>query len=68
MSSGFSTLSRKAGIGVPSTPLAMRVAMSVREAPPRNVHRLARLAGATGWPHSSLSSARDGPSARPSVP
>jgi hypothetical protein len=37
------------GIGVPSTPFAMRVAMSVREAPPRNVHRFARFAGAIGW-------------------
>ena len=68
MSSGFSTLSRNAGIGVPSTPVARRVAMSVRVLPPRNVQRLVRLAGAIGLPHSSFSSDRDGPSARPSVP
>ena len=42
--------------------------MSVWLAPPRKVHRLVRLAGATGKPHSSFSSGRDGPSARPSVP
>src|SRR5262249_40189316 len=35
---------------------------------PRNVQRLVRLAGAMGCPHSSLSSGRDGPSARPSAP
>src|SRR5206468_12012303 len=63
-----STASRKAGIGVPRTPLARRVAISVRLAPPRKVHRFVRFAGAIGFPHSSLSSARDGPSARPSVP
>src|SRR5215467_15016725 len=68
MSSGFSTESMNAGIGVPSTPVASRVAMSRREPPPRNVHRLVRLAGLIGWPHSSFSSERDGPSARPSVP
>jgi hypothetical protein len=68
MSSGFSTASRKAGMGVPRTPLASRVAISVRPPPPRNVHRLVRLAGAMGNPHSSFSSDRDGPSARPSVP
>jgi hypothetical protein len=68
MSSGFSTLSMKVGIGVPSTPTASRVTISVREWPPRKFQRLVRLAGAIGWPHSSFSSARDGPSARPSVP
>jgi hypothetical protein len=68
MSSGFSTESRNAGIGVPSTPLAIRVAISVRERPPRKFQRLVRFAGATGLPHSSFSSGRDGPSARPSVP
>src|SRR5439155_8883132 len=68
MSSGFSTLSMNVGIGVPRTPAASRVAISVRNAPPRNVHRLVRFAGAIGWPHSSFSSARDGPSPRPSVP
>src|SRR5262245_50117928 len=68
MSSGFSTLSMKVGIGVPSTPTVSRVAMSVRDAPPRKFQRLVRLAGAIGWPHSSFSSERDGPSARPSVP
>jgi hypothetical protein len=48
MSSGFSTLSMNAGIGVPRTPLVSRVAISVRDAPPRNVHRLVRFAGAIG--------------------
>src|SRR6185436_13290603 len=46
----------------------MRVAISVRLCPPRKFQRLVRLAGATGKPHSSFSSGRDGPSARPSVP
>ena len=36
--------------------------------PPRNVQRLVRFAGAIGCPHSSFSSAREGPSAAPSVP
>src|SRR3989442_4256539 len=68
MSSGFSTLSRKAGMGVPSTPAASRVAMAARLGPPRKVHRLVRFAGLMGCPHSSLSSGREGPSARPSAP
>src|SRR2546428_4704074 len=68
MSWGFSTLSMNVGMGVRSTPAPSRMAMSVRDAPPRKFQRLVRLAGAIGWPHSSFSSARDGPSARPSVP
>ena len=68
MSSGFSTLSRNVGIGVPRMPLARRVAMSVRLVPPRKVQAFVRFAGAIGVPHSSFSSERDGPSARPSVP
>src|SRR2546423_6267681 len=68
MSSGFSTLSMNDGIGVPRTPLASRVAMSVRDEPPRNVHRLVRFAGAIGCPQSSFSSGRDGPSPRPATP
>src|SRR5205823_1818165 len=56
------------GIGVPSTPVARRIAISVRPAPPRKVHRFVRFAGAIGLPQSSLSSGRDGPSARPAVP
>src|SRR5262249_9681513 len=68
MSSGFSTLSMNDGIGVPSTPAPSRMAMSVRDAPPLKFQRFVRLAGAIGWPHSSFSSARDGPSARPSAP
>src|SRR5262249_41256154 len=68
MSSGFSTLSMKVGIGVPSTPTASRVAVSGREAPPRKFQRLVRFAGAIGWPHPAFSSGRDGPSARPSAP
>src|SRR5262245_59297535 len=68
MSSGFSTLSMNVGIGVPSTPAVRRVAISARDAPPRKFQRLMRLAAAIGCPHSSFSSARDGPSARPSAP
>src|SRR5215831_5334896 len=68
MSSGFSTLSMKAGMGVPRTPVAMRVAISPRVAPPRKVQRLVRLAGLIGCPHSSFSSGREGPSARPWAP
>src|SRR5207245_6966210 len=68
MSSGFSTESMKVGIGVPRTPMARRVAISVRLPPPRNVHRLVRLAGLIGCPHSSFSSGIDGPSARPAAP
>src|SRR2546425_1274908 len=68
MSSGFSTLSMNDGIGVPRMPAPSRVAMSARLAPPRNVQRFVRFAGAMGWPHSSFSSGRDGPSPRPSLP
>ena len=67
-SSGFSTLSMNDGIGVPRTPTAIRLAMSVRDAPPRKDHGLVRLAGRIGCPQSSFSSARDGPSARPWSP
>ncbi len=68
MSSGFSTLSMNDGIGVPSTPAASRSAISVRSAPPRNVHGFVRFAGGIGEPQSSFSSGRDGPSARPAMP
>src|SRR2546428_12883515 len=68
MSAGFGPESMRVGIGVPGTPVARRVAPSTRLAPPRNVHRLVRLAGLIGCPHSSFSSGRDGPSARPSAP
>ena len=68
MSSGFSTLSMKDGMGVPLTPVARRMAMSSGAGPPRKVHRLVRFAGLIGRPQSSFSSDRDGPSARPSVP
>src|SRR2546429_3992517 len=68
MSSGFSTLSMKDGMGVPLTPVARRMAMSSGAGPPRKVHRLVRFAGLIGRPQSSFSSGREGPSARPSVP
>ena len=68
MSSGFSTLSMKEGIGVPRRPVASRIAISLRSLPPRKFQRWVRLAGLIGCPHSSFSSARDGPSARPAVP
>jgi hypothetical protein len=68
MSSGFSTESMNDGIGVPRTPFASRIAMSPRVAPPRKVQRLVRFAGRIGWPQSSFSSGREGPSARPSTP
>src|SRR5262249_30499599 len=61
-------LGMKVGRGGRRTRGASRVAISVGVGPPRKVHRLVRLAGGIGWPHSSFSSARDGPSARPSVP
>src|SRR5439155_24463157 len=55
-------------MGVPSTPVASRIAISARPPPPRKFHRFVRFAGRIGWPHSSLSSEREGPSARPSAP
>src|SRR5205814_9313912 len=58
----------QAAIGAPSPPSARCVEISVRERPPRKCQRLVRFAGAIGWPHSSLSSGRAGPSPRPSVP
>src|SRR3990167_8931239 len=58
----------KDGIGVPGPPAAIRVAIAVRDMPPRKFHGLVRLAGAIGWPQSSFSSAREGPSARPWLP
>src|SRR3989338_7864994 len=58
----------KDGIGVPSTPAAIRVAIAVRDMPPRKFHGLVRLAGAIGGAQSSFTSAREGPSARPWVP
>src|SRR5262249_10731486 len=61
-------VARNGGIGVRRPPLARRVASSARPDPPRKVHRLVRFAGGIGGPHSSFSSEREGPSARPSVP
>src|SRR5216117_3528382 len=58
----------KEGMGVPTTPLARRVATSTGALPPRKRQGIVRLAGAIGLPQSSFSSGRDGPSARPSVP
>src|SRR3990172_6062342 len=68
MSSGFSTLSKNVGIGVPMSPVASRVAISFVLPPPRKVHGLVRFAGLTGFPQSSFSSGIDGPSARPAFP
>ncbi len=68
MSSGFSTESMNDGMGVPSTPVVSRIAISARPPPPRKVQRFVRFAGRIGCPHSSLSSGREGPSARPSAP
>src|SRR5215472_13321101 len=68
MSSGFSTESRKVGIGDPRSPVDSRVATSRGVGPPRKVHGFVRLAGRMGLPQSSFRSEPGAGSPRPFWP